>query len=103
VKPWSRLRRPHHLSRATLASSHSSLRVSEIARAAALYFEEHAQALMEVAWRKVQSPDLMRFYTKEQKDRLRKTLRIEQNSQHLCNLQRPANQALPLNETHAQN
>ena len=58
------------------------MRVSEINRCAEIYFEEHARELLEVAWRKVQrSPDLMKFYTKEMKDRQR-TLRLRaQNSQ----------------------
>ena len=44
------------------------MRASEIAGAADLYLRANARALIEEAWRKVQSSaDLMRFYMKEQK------------------------------------
>jgi hypothetical protein len=45
------------------------MRASEINRTAEIYFAEHTRELLEVAWKKVKrSPDLMRFYEKEQRD-----------------------------------
>jgi hypothetical protein len=44
--------------------------------------------------------ELRRLQAKEERKRQRQ---LERNSEHLCNSQRPTAQALPVNETHAQN
>ena len=49
--------------------------VSEINRTADLYLKANWRELLELVWKKVQrSPDLMKFYEKEQRDRQRKTV-----------------------------
>ena len=62
-----------------------SIRTREINCAADSYLKEHARELLEEAWRKVQGcPDLMKFYTKEMKDRQRKTVHTPKQSMTTC-------------------
>jgi sarcosine oxidase delta subunit len=61
------------------------MRASEINAEAQVYFDDHARALLEEAWRKMQGcPDLMRFYEKEQRERQRKTVHILKHSAITC-------------------
>src|SRR5262245_8230161 len=65
----------------------------EINAAADVYLEAHVRELVEEAWRLCQrSPELMKLYEKEQRERQRK---LERNSKHLSNSQSPANLTFP--------
>ena len=76
-------------------------RCRDIARMAETFIGNHRDKLLAGVLRAIKrSPELQRLLEKEQREWAK---RIAQNSQHLSNSKVPANQAVSVNETHAQN
>jgi hypothetical protein len=72
----------------------------DITRMAEAFIDNHRDKLLAGALRAIErSPELRRLLEKEQREWAK---RIAQNSQHLSKPERPANQAVLVNETHAQ-
>ena len=73
----------------------------DITRMAEAFVGNHRDKLLAGALRAIErSPELQRLLEKEQREWAK---RIARNTQHSCSAGRPANQAVLVNETHAQN
>ena len=73
----------------------------DITQMAEAFVGNHRDKLLAGALRAIErSPELQRLLEKEQREWAK---RIARNTQHSCSAGRPANQAVLVNETHAQN